>query len=84
MLTWREVGQGVYARRHEELNLNCGLVVGEERALLVDTRIYHSQGMELLASVRELTDLEVVVVLDQDTVLDDAFDGASRSASACT
>lgn len=62
MLTWREVGQGVYARRHEELNLNCGLVVGEERALLVDTRIYHSQGMELLASVRELTDLEVVVV----------------------
>lgn len=62
MLTWREVGPGVYARRHEELNLNCGLVVGEERALLVDTRIYHSQGMELLASVRELTDLEVVVV----------------------
>lgn len=61
-VTWREVAPRVHVRRHEELNLNCGLVLGEERALLIDTRSYHEHGMELLAAVRELTDLEIVVV----------------------
>jgi len=37
-VTWREVAPRVHVRRHEELNLNCGLVLGEERALLIDTR----------------------------------------------
>jgi glyoxylase-like metal-dependent hydrolase (beta-lactamase superfamily II) len=62
MLTWREIGPGVFARRHEELNLNCGLIVGERRSVVVDTRIYHRQGVELLESVREITPTEVVVV----------------------
>ena len=61
-VTWRDVAPGVHVRRHEELNLNCGLVLGQERALLVDTRSYHEHGLELLAAVRELTDLEIVVV----------------------
>jgi glyoxylase-like metal-dependent hydrolase (beta-lactamase superfamily II) len=52
----------VFVRRHEELNLNCGLIVGAERALVVDTRSYHQHGTELLAAIRELTDLELVVV----------------------
>ena len=61
-VTWEQVAPGVHVRRHEELNLNCGLVVGSERALVIDTRSYHEHGMELLAAVRELTDLELVVV----------------------
>ncbi|MFK5635006.1 MBL fold metallo-hydrolase [Ornithinimicrobium sp. LYQ103] len=61
-VTWRSVAPGVYVRRHDELNLNCGLVLGERRALVVDTRSYHQHGVELAESVRELTDLEVVVV----------------------
>lgn len=61
-VTWQEIGPGVHVRRHEELNLNCGLVVGEERALVVDTRSYHQHGLELLAAARELTDHELVVV----------------------
>lgn len=60
--TWREVGAGVHVRRHDELTLNCGLVVGEQRAVVVDTRSFHAQGRELLEAVRELTDLELVVV----------------------
>lgn len=60
--TWQEVGSGVHVRRHEELNLNCGLVVGERRALVVDTRSFHTQGQALLDAVREVTDLELVVV----------------------
>ena len=61
-VTWRSVAPGVHVRRHEELNLNCGLVVGDERALVIDTRSYHGHGMELLEAVREVTDKELVVV----------------------
>lgn len=61
-VTWREIASGVHVRKHEELNLNCGLVVGSERALVIDTRSYHQHGLELLAAVRELTDRELVVV----------------------
>lgn len=61
-LTWRQIAPGVYVRRHEELNLNCGLVIGQRRALVIDTRSIHRQGVELLAAVREVTDLEIVVV----------------------
>ncbi|WP_022919982.1 MBL fold metallo-hydrolase [Ornithinimicrobium pekingense] len=61
-VTWRRVAPGVYVRRHEELNLNCGLVVGDDRALVIDTRSYHEHGLELLAAVREVTDKELVVV----------------------
>ena len=59
---WVEVAPGVHVRRHEELNLNCGLVIGQRRALVIDTRSYHQHGEELLAAVRELTGLELVVV----------------------
>ena len=60
--TWREVAPGVHVRRHEELKLNCGLVVGEERSLVVDTRSFHAQGQDLLEAVRRITDTELVVV----------------------
>lgn len=61
-VTWREVAPGVHVRRHDELNLNCGLVVGEERALVIDTRSFRRHGEELLEAVREITDLELTVV----------------------
>jgi glyoxylase-like metal-dependent hydrolase (beta-lactamase superfamily II) len=60
--TWRELAQGVYVRRHTELELNCGLVVGSERALVIDTRSTTQRGEELAAAVREVTPLEQVVV----------------------
>jgi hypothetical protein len=34
---WQEVGDGVFVRRHAELDLNCGLVVGDGACLVVDT-----------------------------------------------
>lgn len=60
--TWRELAEGVYVRRHAELQLNCGLVVGEERALVVDTRSTARRGAELAEAVREITALEAVIV----------------------
>jgi glyoxylase-like metal-dependent hydrolase (beta-lactamase superfamily II) len=60
---WVEVGDGVLARRHTELNLTTGLVLGAERALVVDTRGDARQGAELAAAVRAVTGLPPVVVV---------------------
>ncbi len=58
-----EVGDGVLARRYRELDLTVGLVVGAERALVVDTRGDERQGAELAAAVRALTALPTVVAI---------------------
>ncbi|HLU59311.1 MAG TPA: MBL fold metallo-hydrolase [Pseudonocardia sp.] len=60
---WVEVGDGVLARRHAELDLTTGLVLGAERALVVDTRGDARQGAELAAAVREITRLPLVVAI---------------------
>lgn len=60
---WVELGDGVLARRHDELDLTTGLVLGTGRALVIDTRGDHRQGAELAAAVRAVTALPLVVVL---------------------
>ncbi|WP_165700019.1 MBL fold metallo-hydrolase [Ornithinimicrobium ciconiae] len=60
--TFREIAPGTYARRSSELDLNCGLVVGSERALVIDTRSTTARGEELAAAVRAITPVEQVVV----------------------
>lgn len=60
---WIEVGDGVLARRYTELDLTVGLVIGGERALVVDTRGDARQGAELMAAVRGLTALPLVVAI---------------------
>jgi glyoxylase-like metal-dependent hydrolase (beta-lactamase superfamily II) len=60
---WVEVGDGVLARRHRELDLTTGLVLGGERALVVDTRGDARQGSELATAVRAVTGLPLVVVV---------------------
>jgi glyoxylase-like metal-dependent hydrolase (beta-lactamase superfamily II) len=52
---WQEVAQGVYVRRHVELDLNCGLVVGDGACLVVDTRSHLGEAAELIAAVRSVT-----------------------------
>ncbi|WP_414944955.1 MBL fold metallo-hydrolase [Amycolatopsis sp. cmx-11-32] len=61
-MTWLELADGVYARRHEELDLTVGLVVGTDRCLVVDVRGDVEQGAELAAAVREITPLPWSVV----------------------
>lgn len=60
---WVEVGDGVLARRYAELDLTVGLVVGGERALVVDTRGDTRQGAELAAAVRAVTASPLVVAI---------------------
>jgi glyoxylase-like metal-dependent hydrolase (beta-lactamase superfamily II) len=52
---WREVGDRVYVRRHHDMDLNVGLVVGDGACLVVDTRATWEQGRELTEAVRTLT-----------------------------
>jgi glyoxylase-like metal-dependent hydrolase (beta-lactamase superfamily II) len=52
---WREVGDRVYVRRHHDMDLNVGLVVGEGACLVVDTRATWEQGRELSEAVRTVT-----------------------------
>ncbi|MHA6784749.1 MBL fold metallo-hydrolase [Pseudonocardia saturnea] len=58
---WIEVGDGVLARRHAELDLTTGLVLGGDRALVIDTRGDARQGAELAAAVRAVTALPLLV-----------------------
>ncbi len=60
---WVEVGDGVLARRHTELDLTVGLVIGAEHALVIDTRGDLRQGAELVAAVRAVTPLPLIVAI---------------------
>ncbi len=60
---WIEVAPGVLVRRYAELDLSVGLVIGEDAALVVDTRSDPDQGAELRAAVGEITHLPHSVVL---------------------
>ncbi|WP_369137260.1 MBL fold metallo-hydrolase [Modestobacter versicolor] len=52
---WQEVGDRVFVRRHRELDLNCGLVVGDGACLVVDTRSHLGEGRALAEAVRSVT-----------------------------
>jgi glyoxylase-like metal-dependent hydrolase (beta-lactamase superfamily II) len=52
---WQEVADGVLVRRHRELDLNCGLVLGEGACLVVDTRSHLGEAADLVAAVRTVT-----------------------------
>lgn len=60
---WRELADGVYARRYQELDLTVGLVVGDGGCLVIDTRGDAVQGAELAAAVRGVTAAPWQVVL---------------------
>jgi glyoxylase-like metal-dependent hydrolase (beta-lactamase superfamily II) len=52
---WIDLGEGVYARRYEELDLTVGLVAGSVRCLVIDTRGDVTQGGEWATAVRGIT-----------------------------
>lgn len=60
---WIELADGVLARRHVELDLTTGLVLGAERALVVDTRGDLVQGAQLRAAIRSVTALPLVIAI---------------------
>jgi glyoxylase-like metal-dependent hydrolase (beta-lactamase superfamily II) len=59
---WRELGAGVFVRRHQSLDLNVGLIVGPSACAVIDTRLSHVEGRDLAAAVRRITTLPWLVV----------------------
>ncbi|APU13661.1 MULTISPECIES: MBL fold metallo-hydrolase [Actinoalloteichus] len=59
---WSEIADGVLVRRHRELDLSTGLVIGTRSCLVIDTGGDHRQGAALAAAVRERTSLPWAVV----------------------
>ena len=59
MSVFDELGDGVYRRRYESLDLNIGVVIGTSAVLLVDSRASHRQADELRQELQTLTSLPV-------------------------
>lgn len=59
MSVFDEIGDGVFRRRYESLDLNIGVVIGAEAVLLVDSRASHRQADQLQEELRTLTQLPV-------------------------
>ena len=63
-MTWQELGDGVFRRRYDVLDLNVGVVIGGEGVLVIDTRASPRQARETIAELTELTDLPIRWVLN--------------------
>jgi glyoxylase-like metal-dependent hydrolase (beta-lactamase superfamily II) len=61
---WTEIGDRVFARRYRFFDQEIGLVLGRGEALVIDTRLTHRQGREILEDAREITKDPVAVVVN--------------------
>lgn len=63
--SWQQLGSGIYllSSSSEKALVNMGLVVGDERALLIDTGCGPRHAHEILLAVRTLTELPLVVAI---------------------
>ncbi|MCC9195634.1 MBL fold metallo-hydrolase [Arthrobacter sp. zg-Y820] len=78
--TWREVAPRVLVRTNPGFGMNTGLVIGDERALIIDTGAGPRQGAAILEAVREHTDLPLTVV-NTHAHFDHCFGNAILAAS---
>jgi glyoxylase-like metal-dependent hydrolase (beta-lactamase superfamily II) len=70
---WVEIGDRFFVRRYAFYDQNIGLILGDNEALVIDTRSTHTQAREILAHVGNLTDTPVTVVVDTHGHFDHAF-----------
>ena len=76
-----ELADGVFRRRFASLDLNVGVVVGEEGLLVVDTRASHREADQLIEELSTLTTLPVSWVVNTHWHWDHTF-GNSRFPAA--
>lgn len=75
-MTWQELGDGIFRRRYESLDLNVGLILADDNAMVIDSRATHSQGDELLDDVRSITPLPVTHLVNTHHHWDHTFGNA--------
>jgi glyoxylase-like metal-dependent hydrolase (beta-lactamase superfamily II) len=68
-----EVGPGVYALRYRFFDQQIGLIVGEDEALVIDTRTTLRHADELQADIHRITPLPVTVVVNTHGHSDHCF-----------
>src|SRR4029078_2032857 len=73
MSAWTEVGARVFVTRYRFYDQNIGVVLGDEAALVVDTRVSHRQAAEILAELRQINSLPVGVVVNPHGHSDHCF-----------
>lgn len=56
---WAAPAEGVFYRRHESIDVNVGVVLGADGALLVDSRATPVQGREVAEALAAITELPV-------------------------
>jgi glyoxylase-like metal-dependent hydrolase (beta-lactamase superfamily II) len=71
-----ELADGVFRRRYQSLDLNIGVVIGEEGVLVVDTRATHAEADELRSDLSTLTPKPVRWVIDTHWHWDHTFGNA--------
>ena len=71
-----EVGNGVFTRRYDPMDLNVGVVIGDDGVLVVDTRSTLREAEELRDEVRTLTSLPVLWVINTHWHFDHTFGNA--------
>ncbi|NNF69661.1 MAG: MBL fold metallo-hydrolase [Acidimicrobiia bacterium] len=80
--TIEELFPGVYRRRHEALDLNCGIVVGSDGVAVIDTRETPTAGKDLVDAVRTVTDQPIRWVINTHWHWDHAWGNAAFSGSS--
>ncbi len=60
---WRETAPGVFLATAEPASVTIGLIVGSERAMIVDTGSSPEQGRAIRASVAQVTDLPLAAAV---------------------
>jgi len=71
-----QLGEGVFRRRYQSLDLNVGVVIGADGVLIIDTRASQRQAAELEAELKTLTDLPVRWVVNTHWHWDHTFGNA--------
>jgi glyoxylase-like metal-dependent hydrolase (beta-lactamase superfamily II) len=75
-MTWQELGDGIFRRRYESLDLNAGLILGDAGVMVIDSRATHGQADELIADIRSLTSLPVRYLVNTHHHWDHTFGNA--------
>ena len=70
---WTEVGAGCFVRRYPAFDVSCGVVVGGEGLLVVDSRMSTAQGSALADDVRALSSVPVRAVLNTHVHFDHTY-----------
>jgi glyoxylase-like metal-dependent hydrolase (beta-lactamase superfamily II) len=78
---WREVADRCFVRRYESFDVSCGVVVGDDGLLVVDTRASAAQGEELAEAVRTLSARPIRAVVNTHVHFDHTFGNGAFAGS---